>query len=1714
MRKNIKGGIYKATTAVVAGAMLMGNSPVSIVMAAEDTKEDEQDADTTKEQIDKSEDKNKVSVQADAGEIGDSAVDIDPDVSSIVVRVDLNYNKIVDDVIYSNKSSKCTVSFDMSGLELPEGYTVSKVSLNESSMEVSGNIAHTSLSEDADLSSELLNGKISIEYTDGTTPVNKDYTLQDFNIPNEDLEKLSYKWVIHKGDELSWKSIQVDDKSTEYHRNIDTSDNNIKLISHTTGDDYVLSLNALVPEDDYIEYVKARISDGKIIKNSDGTDYINIPISSRNGDVEVNITAKDYCGNVITKSIKIHYLNESIDIYGIKNDSNYSGKVVGNTIYFRDKLKYSFINWDLFSKKDIRNIPFTIQDSVSTVSGLQLDKDGSFVIDKSVTILKGSGCDIYKLSNGTLAINVIKDEVNPTITSNIYYNGDTSDKESVESGKSPSKVLSDSDTAEVIVNDDNLIDSIQVSVNGSKIYSSSKIYNKKKTISASFDKNGNIIIAGKKISCNADSEYNIVVMAVDVAGNSYNYYTTVTLDYTAPIVSSGTIVGGYGVYDNKVYIQDDAKITGIKAEDDLNDVESLKLAYKNPKTGKVIEIKDLTKETEFSLTTDGEYIVVATDTAGNRREVSLESLLGISDATSFVIDKDAPVIDLSSKSKKIMDSRIEYNGVRYITNPCDIEYMISDSNLKSFDIGILESPSEGVKSLVKDDSVVLNILKDCNGPIKYVIRGEDKSSRVTSHTYTLHVDTGIPVIDNVEVNGEYKEFGGKLYFKSKPTVNVTAHDDGSGIKSYKIGDTTNTTGVFTVGTGTYSLEVLDNVGHSSGVKKLEECSTLPSSNIVVDSESPTINTSRPSGDVNGWYAKCPMYSVRLKDNVGIKSAKVEINGKSISSYSAKSGSSIEDNILLSGDTSKVNAENGKYEVKVYVEDLAGNTNTWSDIIYVDDTCPTIDKVVFTGTGYQDGITSNSKGMYGFYFKGDGHCEVNVSDGKISSGLRYLYVEQIQNGKSTIKKVAITGGSAEFDIPKNFKGEIRLYADDRVGNNSKTVKPDKVINGTPEFVKNHIGVSINLPSTRSKDVNGNPLYNKDAKITSTIKADFNGIRTIEWSIGSRKGKISVDNNGKVTGDTGEVTKKDNNLIVDMSKYVSSSDNVNGVKVSVKVTDRAGYVSESTKTISIDKDAPVISVTYNQSNESGYYNSNRTATIRVNERNFDPSKVVISGNIGTLGGWSKGNDGEWYNTITFSTDGDYEFSVRCIDLAGNVSNVYNCPKFTIDKTSPVVAVTFDNNNASNGNYYKASRTATVTVTEHNFNPSNITVTGATISGWSNNGDTHTASIVFDKNGTYKFSISGSDMAGNSLNNYSSEEFVIDLENPVIEITGVEKGVSYKKDIGISVKVSDDAVDIEKSSVILKGKRNGEIDLEGSIGVSGGTLVLNNLPNEEKYDDVYTLNVVVIDKAGNKEEKQVTFSVNRFGSAYSIENEDILGNYINVAKDISFSEYNVDEIDLSKVDVVVLRNGTEIDVDKDLVAKKDNGEKDGKHVYKYTVNKEVFTEDGKYLIQIYSSSKDGTKYNSVSQEYSFVLDTTAPDLIVSGIESNGKYRGYTKNVTLDIKDMSGIKSKNVLLNGKEVSVNEKDGLYKLDIPESNKYQKLEITVIDNAGNENTATYNDFLVTSSFWLWLINQFWFKVSGIGLLALIALISGFVVGKKRKKSSATEEDVEETEEDL
>lgn len=1339
------------------------------------------------------------------------------------------------------------------------------------------------------------------------------------------------------------------------------------------------------------------------------------------------------------------YIKDSLDIYvGTEPDE------------MLDKIKL-YKDGALYAESTSNNAKFTIDDS------------GSYKIVVSDRL---GNSKTYKLSElfSDLNDDIVMDSTNPIC------------KVTVSGSSQVDNWFTDPNAKVVLTLSDNIkLKKAVVSIND-KVFT----YNINKSTTT-------IEIPLSSIEISKDGKYVVSIETTDIAGNvvtSKPY--TVSYSTSKPILDL-SVEGNFVEVDNKLFVDGEIVIGRQNNCHDVTGIKSIELL----KDGKVIS-----NSLPFVISSSGSYSVRVTNNIGLSTVKSLSKLCNTI-SNDVVIDNEAPVL---SRTKGFTPDKV-IDGVNWYSKEPTFKIKVSEANLKSF-TGVVKGCKKYIAKVEGDYLVVTT--EGVEGEASLLVTATDSYGHVTTDTYQYCVDSIAPEITNANLSVEYIERGGKLYFQSTPIVTIESTDSGSGVDSYNLTggkSESNDSGVFTLGSGSYYIEIKDKLGNTTGVKPLAEVLGLPSNIIVVDGNAPLFFPKRPEGDYNNWYAKDIKYPIELTDDVGIKSATVFINNQVVESYILKDSDSVK-SLKVTADTSRVQPdENGLYQIRVEAYDKSNNFSSWSDTLYIDKTAPTVDKFIFTGNGSQEGVNINGTSRYGFFFKGSATCEIHVSDGDISSGLDTLYVTfESQDGTVSKQTVDVSKGYATVKVPNNFKGFVSAYAVDKVGHKGSIGKPDGVITEDSNCFINNLKLKINLPDTNSYDISGIPLYSKDITATAEIGCNFAGVKNIKWGIGEDTiGNVDVDSDGKTSGDTVNVKQMGKNLVLSLTEQLSLKGNSNGETVWVEVVDRAGHVSSTSRNFSIDKDAPIIDVSYDTFSDNSYFSQTRKATISVKERNFDASKFRVSGSSGTLGSWSN-KDGVWYNTITFSEDGDYQFSLDCTDIVGNVAKTYSSEKFTIDKTAPVLSVNWNSDNPSNGNFYKDTRVASVTVVEKNFDPSRYSLEGSgKLGGWSSNGDTHSTSISFDTDGEYEFSISGQDLAGNKSETYSSGKFIVDKTVPTLELSGVQDGVSYKKDVGLSVKVNDSYIDTSATTITLKGKRNGNLRLDGYMNEKTGELYFKEFPKDEQYDDIYTLKANVVDKAGNTVEQNLAFSVNRFGSKYEFTNSSILKTYLNKAKDIEIVESNVDKLDISKAKVSVILDGNETKVDKNLISIVESSGDDGKYNYTYKIDKSAFKTDGKYLIQIYSHAVEGTDYNSVSEEYSFVLDTVKPTIIISGIKSDTDYKEYEKNVTIDVRDMSGVKDIEVLLNGNTITPDKENGVYSFKVPEKSSTQDLVVSVTDLAGNTSTTEVNNFLVTSNLWVYIFNQLWFRVSIGALIALISAIIALLVRNNRKARRAEDE---------
>ena len=965
-----------------------------------------------------------------------------------------------------------------------------------------------------------------------------------------------------------------------------------------------------------------------------------------------------------------------------------------------------------------------------------------------------------------------------------------------------------------------------------------------------------------------------------------------------------------------------------------------------------------------------------------------------------------------------------------------------------------------------------------------------------------------------------------------------------------------------------SAKATDNTGNTTqtAVEPNTENSNVKDSGLMIETIKPTIDVKFPeavtgknanTATAGDWYNSDVKFAITANDaDAGLRNVLITINDKELvnDNLYASEKITLKEYEVNTNAEGVVRAGDGSYTLKVIVTDNAGNvSDTYSKTIFKDVDKPYITGFDFAPDKYIEGSETKSTVEvtdYGFYFKADTKVTISSKDDAPTAGVKSItyYTVDIDSGKSEeITELVNKDNCIEFTIKANFKGQIYAKATDNVLNvASDFVNPDSAIVESPEKHEKEEHIAFSKSSTEYKTQDETELYAKDVPVTLTVTDTYSGIRNIEWEVvapydteNNQSGKVSV-NNDKTFAEGSDTDwkqiKTESNLVTEMQKTITVNNNSNNIVVLVKMTDRAGNTSEKQIEFSIDKTNPVIEVKYDNNVPDETYKdifkANRTATIKITERNFNGKDVIhritnTDGVIPALSAWEEhkntDNPDETYYTATiaYAADGDYTFDISYSDLADNAAEKFAQHKFTIDKTIPTVVVSYDNNTALNGNYYKADRTATITIVEHNFDSSRVNVVGtATDNGtalsfpatstWTSNGDTHTATINYSSDSKYTFDIEFLDMAGNPIADYTTEEFFVDKTAPTLEISGVADKSANNGTVAPVVTYSDTNFNKDAVNIELSGVSNGKVNYAGSAEdiANGQKFTYADFEKVQNVDDIYTLTATLTDMAGNETTKTIVFSANRFGSVYTFDSflKSIEGKYTNTEQDVVFTETNVDTLDRESIKLKLVKNGTPSDLkegnDYTITTSGGNGQWSQ---YKYVVNKALFADDGNYRLTIYSMDAAGNVNENIDEskkaEISFGIDKTNPVIVPIDFESGKQYPVEVKNVKAEVKDNLVLESVKIYLNGEEVEYKVDGEAYTFDIPEANEKQNVEFVAVDAAGNEYKLQVDDFLVSTNIFVrWYNNTPLFIGSIIGVVVLAVAITAFILfGKKKKK---------------
>lgn len=671
----------------------------------------------------------------------------------------------------------------------------------------------------------------------------------------------------------------------------------------------------------------------------------------------------------------------------------------------------------------------------------------------------------------------------------------------------------------------------------------------------------------------------------------------------------------------------------------------------------------------------------------------------------------------------------------------------------------------------------------------------------------------------------------------------------------------------------------------------------------------------------------------------------------------------------------------------------------------------------------------------------------------------------------------------------FRLEITLT--DRAGNTTELIRTNSIYLDVEPPQEDELAPTISIVAHSNSSSHGplnQPLFNSSVPF-SIVVTDPNQPSDSGGSNGRSSGldqvyyTISVDgavvkteslrNDGKMEPDQKEWDGNYNDpelfYAINTNRTADSALNNNNIVLTVYATDHSGNKSQREYAFGIDVTSPAISVTYDNNNVENerYFKADRTATIVVTDRNFDPGKISITTNGGSQSDWVFSNNGgngdndTWTKRITYSEDGDFKFDIQGTDLLGNRANdvIYNgaAPRdFTIDKTIPVLSITFDLDRGYNNSlYFNQTRVATVKITEHNFRASDAKVEypgtiargepgSASAGSWGDSGDDHRLEVTFSEDADYVISAEYTDLAGNKAVKVTSEPFTIDKTVPEIDYdhSTVENGRAYSGAISPRVFFSDtnytsDGIAFTMNSV--KGSEKKKLELAQVVNDAdgfGGSISYRNFKEVVENDDIYRAKGSIVDRAGNEKTVEFTFSVNRFGSTWDYNadavTEKLVGAFANEEKDVFLREINVNTVAGQKVDLIHDTDFKSLIQGEDFEIK-DTSSENGWKSYVYRFYAKNFSAEGKYTVVVHSKDKSGNENSNSNMKIqdgakdvplSFTIDKTRPYAELRDVDTKvTRYNAESLAVNASVYDnLSGVQKVEIYIYPRNVT--ETDG------------------------------------------------------------------------------------------
>ena len=742
-------------------------------------------------------------------------------------------------------------------------------------------------------------------------------------------------------------------------------------------------------------------------------------------------------------------------------------------------------------------------------------------------------------------------------------------------------------------------------------------------------------------------------------------------------------------------------------------------------------------------------------------------------------------------------------------------------------------------------------------------------------------------------------------------------------------------------------------------------------------------------------------------------------------------------------------DNGEHHLKITAIDHAGNVSDSKEItIKLDKAGIQSPKVTLSSINSTEDAT-----QFGKNFK------INAVAESVS-GIKEAVITVYDTDGNVVKEQTVRGdvikeNGSSYSLTyeytpdaEEFNGYVQVKFVDNVATDASAAAPHVVITDKHPFSYNRNGAKISILGNTS-------WTNGDVRLNIAASSKSTTITEVRYYVnGTLVQTIPV--NSLQYADTGFTIRENSSMA--------------GTEVRIEAVcgtnPESQIVNSESIVVRVDKQAPALRLA--GVTEGAVYNTNRALQITTVENVYNAMKPVqvtatktidgVTSDI-DLGAYQVQSESDVTNKI-FTEDGVYHVTVLAADAAGNKD--VKTVSFTIDKTAPVLNIT----GTTEGAYSNRPVTLNFQSIESFFETNNVRIMverrldGTTYGRnvlFANTAKNSSVSNTFSEDGDYTITMSAIDAAGNEAA-VKTLTFTVDCTAPAVSLTGTKDYFVTQSAVALDFSVIESYY--QTNQVQIQASRrlaNGKVETV-AIPAWSNSGKNSSLRQQFTEDGYYTVNITATDKAGNRKEQTIHFTIDTEKPVIA---------------------------DLSKYDGKYLKS-FRLEEDMDTLITELTVP-----TVKMTLNGEAYdgsevTADGKYTFVIEVTDEVGL---TASKTIEFVIDNTLPKIIFAGAE-DGKW--YTDVVRLNVSlENENDTITEILINGEPYTLTEGKTAYDLTFDTFGDYE-VTINSVDAAGNTNSQTISFTYAEHKkvAWLWIGGGAVVLLAGVGVGVMVFMKKG------------------------